>query len=295
MSDPRRIRLVDQGSFEAVLLESLREQQPDPNAKARVLAAVAIASVGTQAAVGAQNAQALAHGQAGSLAAKASGLAVKGSTALLAKLTGAALAVGIAAGSIALRTEPEASRAHEAAARSREALVAARHASTRSVGQPTAAGDPAAAPSTSTTAHPGPAHERTPGMGPAPRAAPPSAVGHGPSRVPTKMTRGPRLAHEVDALSNVQRSLEVASPAAALEQLDRYSHAFPQGALRAEADVLRVEVLLRAGRATEARKLAQLWLEREPAGPYAAKLRSLVARARDDASESAIELPHAGQ
>jgi hypothetical protein len=295
MSDPRRLRVVDPGSFEATLLESLREQQPHPDAKARALAAVAVASLGTHAALGVQSAQALAQGKVGSLAVKVSGLALKGSTALAAKLSVATLAVGIAAGSIALRTEPEAPRAQAAHGRSREPPVAARHASMRTIGQPTGAVDPEPAPSTLATRDLGPAPERTRGIGSTPRAASASAVGHEASRAPTKSSLGPRLAHEVDALANVKRLLEVASPATALEQLDLYDRAFPQGELRAEADVLRIEVLLHVGRATEAHTLARGWLQREPAGPYAAKLKRLVAPTRSDASESAIELPHAGQ
>jgi hypothetical protein len=66
------------------------------------------------------------------------------------------------------------------------------------------------------------------------------------------------------------------SPRWALATLDEYEHAFPQGALGEEAEVLRLSALAAAGREAEAKARASTFLTIHPRSPLAARARSFL-------------------
>ena len=82
----------------------------------------------------------------------------------------------------------------------------------------------------------------------------------------------PRVEEEADtlaaelALLDEARAQLPASPSAALAVLDRHRARFPNGALTLEADLVRVEALVTAGRTAEARKLAARLTRQHPGG-----------------------------
>jgi hypothetical protein len=86
----------------------------------------------------------------------------------------------------------------------------------------------------------------------------------------------PSLTDEVAALDRVHGVLERGDPAGALRALESYRRDFAGGTLGPEADVLRVEILARAGRIAEARAAAAAFLTRHPSSPLAQRVRSLV-------------------
>lgn len=86
------------------------------------------------------------------------------------------------------------------------------------------------------------------------------------------------LSREVAPLVEARRALRGGDPARALALLDGHARAFPTAVLGPEAFVIRVEALLALGRRAEATALADSWLARDPASPFAKRLRALVGR-----------------
>lgn len=64
------------------------------------------------------------------------------------------------------------------------------------------------------------------------------------------------LARELTLLDSARKELQT-SPASALSTLTTYEREFPRGSMRTEAALVRVEVLMRLNRRTEAEKLAR--------------------------------------
>jgi hypothetical protein len=88
---------------------------------------------------------------------------------------------------------------------------------------------------------------------------------------------GATLAAEVNALDAARRALASGDAEAALRSLDAYDHQFARRRLAPEASVLRIESLVAQGHLDRARDLAQALLAAEPDGPYAQRVRSLLA------------------
>jgi hypothetical protein len=113
---------------------------------------------------------------------------------------------------------------------------------------------------------------------PAPQAPvvddPPPAAAAPPAAAPLDARR---LAAEVALLDKARAAL-ASDPAAALEALDEHARSFPDGALLAEADLVRIEALLATGRRSDATALANSFLSRYPRSPLAKRVRSLLAR-----------------
>jgi len=72
--------------------------------------------------------------------------------------------------------------------------------------------------------------------------------------------------------------MAAANPGGALATLDRYDARFPAGSLSEEAAVLRVQALLAARRAGEARSVTEDFARRHPASAYVPRMRALVGR-----------------
>ena len=60
--------------------------------------------------------------------------------------------------------------------------------------------------------------------------------------------------------------------------LDEHRREFADGALVAEAEVVRLEALIQAGRTADAREQARSFLHRFPSSPLVRRVRSLVER-----------------
>lgn len=84
------------------------------------------------------------------------------------------------------------------------------------------------------------------------------------------------LRDEVALLDAARAANARGDTAQALAVLGQHAQRFPQGFLRSEAAVLRVEALVKAGRQAEARSEGERLLAREPNGPQAQRVRSLL-------------------
>lgn len=94
----------------------------------------------------------------------------------------------------------------------------------------------------------------------------------------------PRLAEEVQALDAVRVAVGRGDTATALRLLEAFDARFPRPRLGPEAAVLRVEVLVAAGRTDEARRLGQELREDVHGGAHIRRLQRLL-----DGSESTVE------
>lgn len=86
------------------------------------------------------------------------------------------------------------------------------------------------------------------------------------------------LQRELVQLDRARAELSAGSPARALAFLNDYSRAEPRGALRLEAEVLRIDALLQSGRSAEARARAARFLELYPRSVLAGRVRQLAMR-----------------
>jgi len=138
------------------------------------------------------------------------------------------------------------------------------------------------APSAGIRAEPTSAREAPLRVRPAPSAAeaPPSPVSSAPrapapptpSHAPTPVT----LADELDALKGASAALNAGDAAGALRALDRYEHSLKGTQLRAEATLLRIQALSKAGQAGAASALAERFVAHNPDSPLVDRARSFM-------------------
>jgi hypothetical protein len=100
-----------------------------------------------------------------------------------------------------------------------------------------------------------------------------SAEPAAPAEAETRLTS---LSAELALLQEARRALVAHDPARVLAELQRYSGTPRSGLLDSEADVLRVEALVQAGRRPEAVSLATSALNAAPEGPHAARFRRII-------------------
>jgi hypothetical protein len=86
------------------------------------------------------------------------------------------------------------------------------------------------------------------------------------------------LTGEVFRLDRARAALREGSPSFAVRQLDAYDAEFANGALRQEATVLRIEVLVDMGDDVHARALAEAFAAAHPRSGYLNKIREMLAR-----------------
>jgi hypothetical protein len=86
------------------------------------------------------------------------------------------------------------------------------------------------------------------------------------------------LAEELALLENARAALAAGSSADALALLDRYDDALHGTKLRAEATILRIQVLAASGRSSEASRMAETFLKDNPGSPLVDRARSFVAQ-----------------
>jgi hypothetical protein len=89
--------------------------------------------------------------------------------------------------------------------------------------------------------------------------------------------KGPALLDEIRHLDRARAALRQGAMAQAAQELDRYDADFPQGTLRPEATVVRIEVLVKVGDHRGARALGQAFAAAYPASGHLSKIRSLLA------------------
>jgi len=87
-----------------------------------------------------------------------------------------------------------------------------------------------------------------------------------------------RLAAEVALLDRARAAVAAHDTAGALALLDEHRRSFGDGALVAEAEVVRIEALVAAHRTAEAAGLGRAFLTRFPHSPLAARVRSLITK-----------------
>jgi TolA-binding protein len=86
------------------------------------------------------------------------------------------------------------------------------------------------------------------------------------------------LSREIAIIDRARGLLTAGRAAEVMAVLDDYEHRFSQRHFAPEAHYLRLEALLLAGRAAEARALAQRLLASYPTSPQSEKARQLLAR-----------------
>lgn len=270
MSEPRRLLTDVEGAtpFERDLLESYAAEQPSAAARARALG-IATVAAGTVATIGAT------AGAAGAAAPKAAGLA--GLAIVKWVLVGVAVAGSATAAVVAVRSD------HDRAPLAVTASPAA---------PPTAPTAPRAtpAPTTATPATPEPVVEPL-AISPADLEAAPAVAapvgpsGHvasatvaavAPAPPVTAAPSGGSLPAEIAALDRARRSLESGDPAQALAQVDAYEARYPNGTFSEEAEVLRIEALVKRGDRTRAASVGQRFLAAHPASPHAPRIRAIL-------------------
>lgn len=95
----------------------------------------------------------------------------------------------------------------------------------------------------------------------------------GPSAVQSQPVS---LSDELSALKLASNALSASDPQAALAALDRDDRVLKGQKLRAEATLLRIESLSRAGQAADASALARRFVEQNPGSPLVDRARSFV-------------------
>ena len=210
----------------------------------------------TLAALGVTGATAAALGVGAGVALSAAPPAKLGFGSLLAKLGAAkvaVLALGVSAAVVAPLTlagsDPEPSQAPRAVVSPPARVKAARVAPAAPLSPPLLAPSPAA-----------------PAASASPRAAAPAT---------SKPSAAEALRVELAQLDAARSKLKSGRSEEALSLLDAYERATPRGALRLEAEVLRIDALSRSGRTELAKSRARAFLERHPRSVLAARVRRL--------------------
>jgi hypothetical protein len=293
--DPKR--LIEGDDLGAIVLGSGRHDDPGPAARERVAAALGLA-VGTAALTSGSAAGAAGAGASASIAPKAIGAAAAGTGAsaggaagigagagagaMAAKATGSALLVKLLAGGVltaAIAGGVVVAKHPRAAAPVPSTPVTA--AATNPGGAPMNTGanrSPVVLPpATIDPASPGP--ESTPEVSsgvpvstPVKPVAANASTRSGKVDVPTETP----LAKELRSLDAARTALNRGDASGCLAELDRHDRTFPTGALRMESGVLRAEALLARGDTARAKRLAQDLLARDPSGPSARRLRTIL-------------------
>jgi hypothetical protein len=95
------------------------------------------------------------------------------------------------------------------------------------------------------------------------------------SRSARPASRG-ELTQELAALDRVRTTLAGGDARGALAALDAYDRGYPKGRLELEAEVLRIEALVKSGRVDPARERGESFLRRYPQSVLASRVRSQI-------------------
>jgi hypothetical protein len=251
MSDTRR--LVDDPNASDLardLVRTWNEQKPSAEAVDRAMGLATVASGGVAA--GALAAK-LAAGAGGSIPPKAAAGA-----SLLAKwlfISGAAVLVG-SAGVAYVAMRPDAPPSTNGSATTAGP-------SSPAIASPAPAEAP---PSADTSAKDVSALRSVPADAtPKPRTSPPAARGSAST-----------LDDQIAAMDQLRKAITAGDAPRALALVDDYERRYPHGAFVEEAEVHRIEALVRIGDRAAATRAADRFLAAHPSSPHAAHVRSLV-------------------
>lgn len=120
---------------------------------------------------------------------------------------------------------------------------------------------------------------------PPPSPDPPPADPPPPEAAPTQEVKRPPAARPVDELDSLAKEVRLvdaaraalpAAPRQTLALLERHRREFPAGALKVEAELVRVEAHLRAGDRASAKAIVDRITRGAPDGPVAARARRLL-------------------
>lgn len=102
-----------------------------------------------------------------------------------------------------------------------------------------------------------------------PVVAPPRPASH------VQKSRSNELDAEVALVDSARRALLRGAPGEALGLLNQHQREHPDGAMHPEAFLLRLDAMVRAGRPAAARALARRYLEQNPSGIHAERVRKI--------------------
>jgi hypothetical protein len=141
---------------------------------------------------------------------------------------------------------------------------------------------PAEAPSNkpAVTESPTPAPQPREVAAPDAPATAPAESAEPAARRPAPSTPVDTLSEELAVLDQAPRALARRDHEGALARLDEHARRFPRRHLSSEATVLRIETLVKSGDTALATKLGKEVLARQPNGPYAKRVTSLIGDAR---------------
>jgi hypothetical protein len=240
MTDPRRLlEAPDTTPFERDLLESWSAEQPSEAARTRALGIVGAAVV-TSAAVG--------------TAAAASSVVPKVALGLRVGLSAFAkwaivgtIVVGGTVATVAVMRPANPPNVDAKASASASAHTKANATANASASAPTITPDdlPSVAPLES-------------------------------HRAPAASAQQDSLADEIALFDRAHAALEAGNAPTALALLDEYESRFRTGAFAQEAEVLRVQALVRVGDRAEATRVGDRFLAAHPTSPHAARVRAIL-------------------
>jgi TolA-binding protein len=272
MAHRRLLDEIEADPLEAQLLRDARREGPDPARRARILAAVAAAGV-----LGGQGVA-----SAGEKAGSALTRLGRGRGMLMA---GAALGVPVA-----LWMSWTSGHVEREGADDTRAVSAPLSSAVPELHEPRAASNPQTGSERAETD----ARDRR-GTQPEAKPAPASATEQSleperrePRRESVKaMTPVPAdsLKDEVMAIRKAREHLARGDATGALLALNGYGRRFPNGHLRQEATLVRVEALLSDDQAAEARRVGRAFMKRHPDSPYGERLAALLSAARVEGGE----------
>jgi len=99
-----------------------------------------------------------------------------------------------------------------------------------------------------------------------------------PAKSEAKLESSSPLSEELSALDAVRSLLARGDAVSALSRLDSYNRNFPKGRLQLEAEVLRIDALMKSGQTEQAKARAQAFLTRHPNSVLTTRVRSLLQR-----------------
>ena len=259
MTDPRRLSDEPGSALEVALLRSARNDAATPHARARMLVTLGLATSAAATATTVTTATtASAAGASVATAGAASASVVKG--ALVAKVVvGMMIVSAMGVGAVAYaRWIEHAGKPHVAVAGRAE------RPSPKAIDTIEAVAAPSANASVASVVVIGTSRAS------ASKAAPSVATAAAKS---TDVS----LRRELALLEAARSSLTAGNASAALVSLDAHDREFPKGALREEAEVMRIDALARVGNATAARALGESYLKAHPGSPGVKRVREVLA------------------
>lgn len=266
MSEMKRWTAEGATELEAKLLAAARGGGASPAARAQIAEALRATLPGAAAGAGAAAA-----------ATRAATAGSKMTAAVVAKwLAVAALAGGGAALAWRLGAKPEASPDAQEIPRVAAPADAASSRELAPMASPSAL-DVAPAPArphlpAKTTPAAATASSQTPGQSPTSRA---SVAAHGGEGAEPEASATSSLDAELRLLEEAKANLDSGSPHGALALLGDYRRRHPGGLLALEADVLRIDALVAAGRRRDATRAAAAFVAAHPHATQTPRLRAL--------------------